>query len=90
MTDTKKRGPKMDYDPRPKLAHIPGIEVVTSEWHKKAIITAGDEFRLGVVVHKTADSDPRGWFWSFILGSGEPTCPAHFALRHQIHQALNG
>jgi hypothetical protein len=91
MSETqKKRGPRLEYDPRPKLAHINGIELVTSDWHKKAIVTTPDGFRLGLVCHKTPESDPRAWMWSFILGSGEPTRLAHFHLRQLVHKALNG
>ena len=90
MSEAKKRGPRYTYAPGPKLAGIPGIEVVVSNWNKKAIVTASDGWRIGLVCRRTPAEDPREYFWSFIPGSGEPTRHAHFHLRYLINEALNG
>ena len=77
-----------DYPPA--LDAIPGIAVMATA--RSLLITAADEYRLLVARRERphAVDSPRVR-WEFDEGlSDKPRRAAHFDLRRQIHEVLNG
>lgn len=72
------------------LSRIPGISTLSTD---KSVLVTADGYRVMVIKHEhphAADKRYRTrWLFDESM-SDAPSMASHFALRKQIHEALNG